>query len=176
MANKRKRPGIALIVLGALFLLSAVSSSLTELGLMRGERYGVGAIVAGAVIGAALLYLGLKRRREGVAAATPELVTAANGTGDMRRLTDHALDAADGLGVDTSGARALLREQPVEATSDHLSVGGGEEDNPLLVAKLVGNTINVRYWRMRGAPDFEVDLDVETGEITYAKADGEQLV
>ena len=63
MANKRKRPGIALIVLGALFLLSAVSSSLTELGLMRGERYGVGAIVAGAVIGAALLYLGLLETR-----------------------------------------------------------------------------------------------------------------
>ena len=176
MANKRKRPGIALIVLGALFLLSAVSSSLTELGLMRGERYGVGAIVAGAVIGAALLYLGLKRRREGVAAATPELVTAANGTGDMPRLVGHALDAADGLGVDTSGARALLREQPVGATSDHLSVGGGDDENPLLVAKMVGKTINVRFWRLRGRPTFEIDLDLETGEVRYAKAEGEQLV
>lgn len=95
---------------------------------------------------------------------------------DMRRLTDHALDAADGLGVDTSGARAVLRDRDVDETDGHLSAGGGGDDDPLLVAKRAGSTINVRFWRLRGRPTFEIDLDVETGEVKYAKSDGEQLV
>ena len=96
--------------------------------------------------------------------------------GEMRLLTDHALDAADGLGVDTSGARSVLRDRDVDETRDHLSAGGGEDDDPLLVAKLAGKTLNVRFWRLRGRPEFEIDLNVETGEVTFAKADGERLV
>lgn len=182
MAGKKRSPGFVLTVIGGIFLAAALGVLLGLLGLMETEHeYGAGYLVLYSAIGGALVYAGRRRAagaREKAASDGPlqdsSDVTAPSG--DMRRLTDRALDAADGLGVDTSGARAALRDLSVEETSDHLSAGGGDEDNPLIVSKLVGKTINVRFWRLRGRPDFELDLDVETGEVTFAKADGERLV
>ena len=182
MAGKKKRPGLALTVIGAIFLVAALGVALDMLGLTESEHdYGAVHLVLYAAIGGALVYAGrmrAARARTEPAPDEPSKVSpdVAEPTGDMRRLTDHALDAADGLGVDTSGARDLLREQLVDASSTNLSVGGGDDDNPLLVAKMVGSKVNVRYWRLRGKPTFEIDLNVETGEVAYAKAEGEQLV
>ena len=96
--------------------------------------------------------------------------------GDMSRAVDHALSVAEGRGIGVSGARAVLNGGPVDESSDRLSAGGGADDDQLLVAKLVGKTLNVRYWRLRGKPEFEFDMDVETDTLVYAKADGERIV
>lgn len=174
----KRHTGVALIVLGALFVAAAASNALVSLGVIDGEDYGLGTTLLGAVIGAAMLYVGIKRRADATTdgADVHSADDSSHALGELGRMVDHALDAAEGLGVDVSGAREALRSGDVDESATHLSVGGGDDENPLLVAKLVGKTLNVRFWRMRGAPDFEVDLDVETGEVTYAKADGERLV
>lgn len=176
--KSKRHPGVVLIVLGALFLVGSLGNLLVTLGLIDGENYGLGTIVLGAAIGGVMLYAGLKRRAGAptTAASVHSAEDSPRALGELGRLTDHALDAAEGLGVDVSSARKTLHTGDVDESATHLSVGGGEDENPLLVAKMVGSTVNVRFWRMRGAPDFEVDLNVETGEITYAKRDGERLV
>lgn len=182
MAAKKDRLGLALKVIGIIFIVAAVGAVLIMIGLLESEReYTAVDAALYAAVGAALVYVG-KRRTAAPATKSVQdgpIATDASDArpgGDMRRLTDHALDAADGLGVDTSGARAVLRDRDADETRDHLSAGGGDDDDPLLVAKMAGKTLNVRFWRLRGRPEFELDLDVETGEVTFAKADGERLV
>lgn len=38
------------------------------------------------------------------------------------------------------------------------------------MVKLDGESINVRYWSLCGAPDFEIDYALPSGKATYAKA------
>lgn len=181
MAAKRDRLGLVLKVVGIIFIVAALGVVLNLLGAMESPReYTAIDLVIYAVIGVALLYVGQRRSSRCGSQTIVEgpIVNERPSAppSDMRRLTDHALDAADGLGVDTSGARSVLIDRDVDETRDHLSVGGGDDDEPLLVAKMAGKTLNVRFWRLRGKPSFEIDLDVETGEVKYAKEDGEQLV
>ena len=100
--------------------------------------------------------------------------------GDLVRLSDHVLGAAEGLGIEVSSAHDLLCS-PFAETSDsgdeqRLCVGGGNEDEPLCVVKLDGEFINVRYWSLRGAPDFEIDYALPSGRGTYVKAHGERII
>ena len=181
MAAKRDRLGLALKVVGIVFIVAALGVVLNLLGAMETSReYTAVDLVIYSAVGAALLYVGLRRSSHDGSHVVVDGPIETEGpsapSGDVRRLTDHALDAADGLGVDTSAARAVLRDRDADETRDHLSAGGGDDDDPLLVAKMAGKTLNVRFWRLRGRPTFEIDLDVETGEVTFAKADGERLV
>ena len=100
--------------------------------------------------------------------------------GDLVRLSDHVLDAAEGLGIEVSSAHDLLCSPFAETSGDgderRLCTGGGNEDEPLCVVKLGGESINVRYWSDRGAPDFEIDFDLPSGRATYAKAHGERII
>lgn len=139
----------------------------------------IGAAALYLIVGAACILLSLSRmgvlaRIAGtdVPAESPDHAPSG---GDMSRAVDHALSVAEGRGIDVSGARAVLNECPVDESSDRLSAGGGADDDPLLVARLVGKTLNVRYWRLRGKPELEFDMDVESDTLVYAKADGERI-
>lgn len=110
----------------------------------------------------------------------PDVEFAADRDKDLTRLADHALDAAEGLGIDVASARDMLRSPFAEASGDgdvrRLCAGGGDEDEPLCVAKLGEESINIRYWSRRGAPDFEIDMDLASGTVAYAMAQGKRIV
>ena len=173
--------------LGACVLIFGIACVPTAaMALMDGSMAVIQRIGAAALylaIGAACIMLSLSRM--GVLARIagtqpdgggPEPTAGSAAPGDMFRAVDHALSVAEGRGIDVSGARAVMDERGVEESSDRLSAGGGADDDPLLVAKLVGKTLNVRYWRLRGKPEFELDMDVESDTLAYAKADGERIV
>lgn len=110
----------------------------------------------------------------------PDVESAADRDKDLTRLADHALDAAEGLGIDVASARDMLRSPFAEASGGgdvrRLCAGGGDEDEPLCVAKLGEESINIRYWSRRGAPDFEIDMDLASGTVAYAMAQGKRIV
>ena len=178
----KRKPG-CLSVCVLIFGIACVPAALQPLmdgSLTVIQRIGAAALYL--AIGAACILLSLSRmgmlaRIAGTQpdGGGPESTAGAAAPGDMFRAVDHALSVAEGRGVDVSGARAVLNGRPVDESSDRLSAGGGADDDPLLVAKLVGKTLNVRYWRLRGKPEFEFDMDVESDTLVYAKADGERI-
>ena len=172
--------GVCVLIFGVACAPTAVMA-LMDGSLTVIQRIGAAALYLS--VGAACILLSLSRM--GVLARIagthpdgggPEPTDGSAAHGDMFRAVDHALSVAEGRGIDVSGARAVLNGRPVDESSDRLSAGGGVDDDPLLVAKLVGQTLNVRYWRLRGKPEFEFDMDVESDTLVYAKADGERIV
>lgn len=178
----KRKPG-CLGVCVLIFGIACVPSALQPLmdgSLTVIQRIGAAALYL--AVGAACILLSLSRMGvlARIAGTHPdggdsEPTDGSAAHGDMFRAVDHALSVAEGRGIDVSGARAVLNGSPVEESSDRLSAGGGADDDPLLVARLVGKMLNVRYWRLRGKPEFEFDMDVETDALAYAKADGERI-
>ena len=171
--------GICVLIFG-IACVPAAFQSLMDGSLTVIQRIGAAALYL--AVGAACILLSLSRM--GVLARisgrpvddAPEDSPQGDPRGDMSRAVDHALSVAEGRGIDVSGARAVLNERTGEEHDDRLSAGGGADDDPLLVARLVGKTLNVRYWRLRGKPEFEIDIDMESDTVLFAKADGERIV
>lgn len=177
----KKKSGTVMIVFGALCAITVVGQIFAAFGLLETEYYGIGAIFIYCVLAVVLLYFGLKRRQAYVSTTDGPISTSApsvmvEGTGEARRLTCYALDAAERMGVDVTDARDVMEYAIGDDTDIRFSAGGVDDDSGLIVTNVKGPSVNVRYWRRRGAPTIEVDLDAETGEVKYLTSDGHRIV
>lgn len=148
---------IALLVTAALFAVASISM-LTEGKFAE--------CLTGVAIAAVLAWLAMRTQKNEEVAGEVDYDSALA----VVDVVSESLEASSGSGIDTSLALSTLvgGRPDVSGAPDRgrLSVGGGGNESPLLVAKLDGHSVNVRFWVKKGAPTWEYDYDRDAKTIS----------
>ncbi len=154
---KLSRKQIALLVVAALFAVASI-------GIIADGK--LAECLTGLAVAAVLAWIAMRRDK----AVEPSGVVDYDAALSIVSIVHESLEAASAAGVDTSLAMSALEggRSDVSGTLERgrLSVGGGD-DSPLLVARIDGSSVNVRFWAKRGAPtwEYDYDRDAETASV-----------